>query len=289
MPETTPEPAAQLAAHYAHCEAVLRAGDRDRWLATLFAPAPARPALCAVGAFALEIAGVRAKVTQPTLGEMRLRWHLDALSDTTGAGEGARAHPVIDALVDTIERHALPRDSFDAFIAAATFELYDDPMESEVMFADWCRDWHAAPLRWAARILGDDPNAAVFTPAGEALGVARAMRHLPAAAPAGQCHIPADLLARHGAGPADIRARDARPAVRDALAEFTAFGRKRYADARAVASGLGLGRAALLPVATAPLDFTAAERRADPFRPGGEPAPWRRQWRLLTASFGAGL
>ncbi len=220
MSDTPPAPAPQLDAHYAHCEALLRAGDRDRWLASLFAPPSARPALWAIGAFALEIGGVRARVTQPMLGEMRLRWHLDALADAAGAGEGARAHPVIDALVDTIARHDLPKDSFEAFIAAATFELYDDPMESAVMFADWSRDWHAAPLRWAVQILGDNPNAAVFAPAGEALGVARVLRNLPATAAAGQCHVPADLLARHGATPADIRARDASPAVRAALAEF---------------------------------------------------------------------
>ena len=43
---------------YAHCEALVRTSDKDRFLASLFAPADARPHLFALYAFNLEIARV---------------------------------------------------------------------------------------------------------------------------------------------------------------------------------------------------------------------------------------
>lgn len=283
--------AAQLAAHYAHCETRLRAQDRDRWLACLFAPAEARPALHAIHAFTIELAGVRAKVSQPLLGEMRLRWWLDAI-ETQGAegGGGARAHPIADALIDAIGRHTLPRAEFEAFIAAAAFDLYDDPMETQAMLEDYCRDVFAVPLRWAARILGDDEGSPALAAAGYAYGAAKVLRDLPAQAAAGQCFVPADLLARHGASPADIRARAPLPGVRAALEELRASAASRYEEAKTAARALTSGCAALLPAATVPLHLAAfARNAAAPFSPRPEPPQWRRQWRLWRAARGVGL
>ena len=44
---------------YRHCENLVRAADKDRYLATLFAPADRRDALFALYAFSHEIATVR--------------------------------------------------------------------------------------------------------------------------------------------------------------------------------------------------------------------------------------
>ena len=43
---------------YAHCQALVRAADKDRFIATLFAPAERRPHLFALYAFNLEIARI---------------------------------------------------------------------------------------------------------------------------------------------------------------------------------------------------------------------------------------
>ena len=45
-------------AAYAHCEALVRASDKDRFVASLFAPTGTRPHLFALYAFNLEIARV---------------------------------------------------------------------------------------------------------------------------------------------------------------------------------------------------------------------------------------
>ncbi len=62
-----------------HCEALVREGDPDRYLATLFAPAAARPHLFALYAFSLTVARVREAASNPMAGEIRLQWWRDAL------------------------------------------------------------------------------------------------------------------------------------------------------------------------------------------------------------------
>lgn len=262
--------------HYAHCEALIRERDRDLWLACLFAPQPARKHIHSVYAYALEAADVRARVTQPTLGEMRLRWWTDALGEE--GGEGARAHPVADALIDTATRFDLSREELAALADAHVADLYDDPMPDLATLEDYCRATHAAPMRWAARILGASPSTA-FEDAGIALGLTHVLRAPPGA------FLPADILSRHG-GDIHVDSRG----LRGALAELRAAAGKRYESARRAARGLDAGREALLPAAIVPvyLEHMAAQDY-NPFRGVAEASPLRRQWRLWRASRGVGL
>ena len=61
-------------AAYAHCEALVRASDKDRFVASLFAPTGTRPHLFALYAFNLEIARVAEVAQAPLAGEIRLQW-----------------------------------------------------------------------------------------------------------------------------------------------------------------------------------------------------------------------
>lgn len=263
-------------AHYAHCEALVRNHDRDLWLACLYAPQPARRHIHAIYAYALEAADVRAKVSQPLLGEMRLRWWTDAL--TGEASEGTRAHPVADALLDTIARFDLPRDELVALADAHVADLYDDQMPDMATLEDYCRMTAAGPIRWAARILGASPSP-VFDEAGLTLGLTRILRK-----PAG-AFLPADLLARHGA---DIHAST--PALRATLAELRDKALAHYEAARNAAGALEKGREALLPAAIVPVYLARMEARGyDPLKGLPEPSPLRRQWRIWRAARGVGL
>ena len=113
---------------YAYCEDLVRTADKDRFLASLFAPAELRRHLFALYAFNVEIARVREVVRTPMAGEIRLQWWRGALQGE-GYGE-VRANPVADALIDTIASYRLPVDPLLALIEARSFDLYDDPMPS---------------------------------------------------------------------------------------------------------------------------------------------------------------
>ena len=113
---------------YAHCAELVRAQDQARYIAGLYAPEDRRAALYALYAFSLEIARVRALVSEPLPGEVRLQWWRDVLEGQAG-GE-TQAHPVAAALLDTIKRYRLPAAPLTALIDARIFDLYDDPMPS---------------------------------------------------------------------------------------------------------------------------------------------------------------
>src|SRR5208337_2756655 len=110
---------------HAHCEALVRAADKDRFLASLFAPVDRRRDLLALYAFNVEIGRVRELAREPMPGEIRLQWWRDALA---GRGHGGVAgHPVVAALGETIARCALPVEPLVGLIDAHAFDLYDDP------------------------------------------------------------------------------------------------------------------------------------------------------------------
>jgi phytoene synthase len=283
------EPAVEsaLAGHYLHCDEAIRAGDRDRWLANLLAPADKRLHLSALYAFNLEIARVRELVSGPLPGEIRLQWWRDALEN--GARGDVQAHPVAAPLIDTIRRFGLPRQAFLDLVAARTFDLYDDPMPTLADLEGYCGETSSALIRLATLILagGADPGGAEAAGhAGVALAMTGLMRALPWHVSRGQVFVPGDLLARHGIGRDELLAGQLGGPVAAALAELRAAARRHLGAARALmAQVAGPARRAFLPVALCPAYLGQMERRSyDPFTTLIDLPQWRKQWILWRAS-----
>ena len=112
-----------VADRLSYCAAEVRRADYDRFLAALFAPAPAREGLFALYAFNHEVAKVRETVSEPMLGQIRLQWWREAI-DGLYAGK-ARAHPVVEALARDarVREGGLSRAHFDRLIDAREFDL----------------------------------------------------------------------------------------------------------------------------------------------------------------------
>src|ERR1700680_1767599 len=94
-----------MANSFDHCEDLVRTGDKDRFLATLFAPQKYRRALYALYAFNLEVSRTRELAREPMPGELRLQFWRDTLA---GQNSGGEAHPVVAALRDVVVRYRLP-------------------------------------------------------------------------------------------------------------------------------------------------------------------------------------
>src|SRR6267154_1500099 len=135
---------------FAHCEALVRAADKDRFLAALFAPAEHRGALHALYAFNIEIARVREIIREPLAGEIRLQWWNDAIAGQ--GGDEAGSHPVAAALLAAVARHRLPAALLTALIAARRFDLYNDPMLALADFDDYARATSSAIIELSARL-----------------------------------------------------------------------------------------------------------------------------------------
>ena len=136
---------------FAHCLNLLREMDRDRYLACLLVPEAHRGAFAAIYAFNAEVARVRDVVRNPLPGEVRLQWWRD-LADGRPHGS-AEANPVAAALSATIERYGLPRGTFDSYIEARTFDLYDDPMPDRTTFEGYAGETVSAIMQLCAMVL----------------------------------------------------------------------------------------------------------------------------------------
>ncbi len=268
---------------YDHCAALVREADKDRFLASLFAPANRRPHLFALYGFNVEIARVGQVVHEPLAGEIRLQWWRDALSGVA-PGEAA-ANPVAAALLDTIARCGLPAAPLDALIDARARDLYDDPILTLSELEVYGRATASTLFGMAARIL--DGGAApddVADPAGVAYALAGLLKAFPRHAARGRIYLPTETLERHGVARPEVADGMASPGLRAALAEIAGQARERLAQAAGRwQSVTPAARPAFLPLAgVAPL-LGRIERNSDPFVPIELPQ-WRRQWLLWRAA-----
>jgi 15-cis-phytoene synthase len=270
---------------YIHCETLVRASDKDHYLAALFAPPATRPHLHALHAFANEIARVRAMVREPLPGEIRLQWWRDVLGGE--AWGDASANPVAAALIDTMARCDLPKERLIAFIDAHAFDLYEEAMASLGDLDAYAQHTSGALFSMAAQILGGKAGAseAATAPAGIAWGVAQRLRRFPHDLTLRQMFVPLDLLAWSGARREEVEARQNTKGLRDALAALREHARGAFARFAAAAPDIlesaapAFLPAALVPQLLARLDAAAA----DPFTEVEVPQ-WRRQWALWRAA-----
>jgi phytoene synthase len=149
-----------------YCETLLREEDKDRYLATLFAPAEARPALFSLYAFDLETAQVARRVREPLAGEIRLQWWHDALSGQSP--EQTSGNPVAAAFLETMQRCDLPLEQVLALVEARRSRLYEEPLAGLDVLQDFARNTAGIVFSLAAQVLNGEANAAADRLAGAA-------------------------------------------------------------------------------------------------------------------------
>ncbi len=179
----------------------VREHDRDRFLATLYAPADKQQQLLSLYSFAAEIARIPRLVSEPQIGEIRLQWWAETL-DALERGEKVD-HPV--AL--EIGRLGLPYAPLKAMVDARRFDLYADKMPSLAYLEGYLGETESSVFQLASMILAPDRAsgaAELCGVAGVAYGLAKVLqRKNPAFTPMGETVA---SLAEH----AYMRLREAR-------------------------------------------------------------------------------
>lgn len=272
--------------HFKHCAGLVRAGDRDRYLATLFAPEEARGALFALYAFSLETARIRDLAREPIPGEIRLQWWREVLLGER-SGEAA-ANPVAAAMLDTIARHKLSNERLVDLIEAHRFDIYDEPMASVAELQSYASKTDGTIFEAAGQILQGGIElslAPLATEAGLAQTMANMLALLPRHAARHQLYLPLELLRHYGATAEDLFALRATGELRAVLAELRLRARRHLERVgESLAKAPPQVQPAFLPLAPLRLWLLAMERPDyDPFQPP-EIAPWRRQWRIWRAA-----
>lgn len=261
----------------------LRILDRDRYLTTLFAPATSRPYLTALYAFNAEVARVRDTVSDPMLGEIRLQWWRDAVTDDIGGG-----NPVATALLETVRQFSLPRDALVRMLEARVFDLYDDAMPSLNDLEGYAGDTASSLYQMAAIVLAGGMTPDTAEAAGHA-GVAETivanLRQLPRHLNRLSSLVPRTMLEARGLEVSDLLQDERRGAFSEVLAEMRGLARQHITIAQQAIQKTELG----LKVAFLPLSIIAAyldrmEKQSGSPLKTIEIAAWRRQWILWKAS-----
>jgi phytoene synthase len=269
---------------YRHAMNALRDSDRDRYLATLLMPANVRPHVAALYEFDAEIARIRDLVKEPLAGEIRLQWWRDVLSSPPV--RPAAGNPVAEALLDTIDRFGLPRDSFQRYLDARIGDLYDDLFPDRTAFEAYAGETSSTVLQLSALVIAPSAAPKVVEAAGHggvAVTIADTLRSMPRDIRRGKVRVPADILSACGLD-RDSLLTDADARKLGALQmALVAYGSEHLEKARAVAAARqGFVFPAFLPLALAAQTLEAYRKApvADPRRERREIAQWRRQWRL---------
>jgi len=270
---------------FAYCENLVREADKDRYLASLFAPADRRPHLFALYAFNVEVARVRELAREPMAGEIRLQWWREAIKGRRAGEAGANA--VATALLETAARRALPIELLLDLIEARAFDLYDDPMANFLAFEGYARRTSSNVIALAARVLDSDHQivAAAVEPAGISYATTGLLRAFALHASRRQLYLPRDVFERHGVNLAEIFAGRTTPELLSALSELRAYARRQLDAFARAATAAPRAVPAFLPVALVPLYLDRMEcRDYDPFRTALDVPQWRRQWTLWRAA-----
>ena len=272
--------------HFKYCAARVREFDRDRYLATLFAPADKRGALFALYAFNVELSRVRDLAREPIPGEIRLQWWREVILGERGGEAGA--NPIAAAIMQVLTNYNVPAEKLAGLVEAHRFDIYNEPIASFADFQSYASKSIGSIFELAGQILCEEPQLAITNiavQAAQAQLIANVLALLQHHAAHRQLYVPRDILHHYGARPEDIFAVRATPEVRAALAELRLRGRRHLTWVAAAGAEIS-GRAKPAFLSLAPLRPWLLDMERpdyDPFSPP-QMAAWRRQWFIWRAA-----
>lgn len=206
---------------FGHATQALRELDFDRYAASLALPIAHRDAVQAIWAFSAEVAATSERVSEPTPGEIRLQWWVDALE---GKGHGdVSKNPIANALLTTLGQYSLPTVPLLRLLAARRFDLYGDPMPDITQFEGYAGETTSLLYQYAAMILVGSAAEEAADAAGH-LGVAQALAgHIRAFgfnASRGRIFLPLSIFTANGVTEAEILSGTSSDRLDGALAQL---------------------------------------------------------------------
>jgi phytoene/squalene synthetase len=156
-------------------QSLLRAEDHDRFLVTMFVPKVQRATLTALYALNIEIAKTRTVVSEPALGEIRLAWWREAVSDMTSGN--IRRHDILEQLAG----QALREDELHTLIDGRKPDLYRETMRDVESLISYAVNTSGQLEGMAARLTGGEDeeiiSARKIGTAWALIGMMRAIPH----------------------------------------------------------------------------------------------------------------
>ena len=264
----------------------VRHHDYDRYLSTLFAPDERRPDLLSLLALNLELARVRDRVREPTLGQIRLAWWHETIE---GVFENRpRQHPVAQALAETIGRHTIPRQVLDNMIDARAMEFDEQGFPTLEKLEEFAEQTSGALHRVGLNVLGvlDAQARTVAGHVGTAWALVGLARSVPHHASLGRVYLPLDALSEAHLTVSDVLSQAPGARLKPVIETVLRRASRRLMSARDLKSQVPREALPMLLPAILADSYARRLRRHDydPFALSGETNQTLRQLCLLWAS-----
>jgi 15-cis-phytoene synthase len=244
--------------------AIVKAHDRDRYIATLFAPETTRDDLFTLYAFDAEVSRIRSVISDPLPGEIRLQWWREVINGER-AGE-AQGNALASGIRGVIARHNLPLHAVEAYFDAKVFEFYNDAFPDTFALEAWCGETTSIILQMAVLILDAHDAASCANAsghAGVALGIAAIVQRLPRSRARGQCYLPNDLLSACGIDTDEFVSGQNKKAIKNATDALCELGLSHFEQWRSSARLLPNSvKPAFLPVHNARRVLVKSKKQA---------------------------
>lgn len=266
----------------------LRELDPERYACCLYVPVSVREDIATLWAFDAEVNRISSIVSEPMPGEIRLQWWRDLVKNNEPAGQG----PLASALLASVERHSLPRETLHTYLEARIFDLYQDAMPDNGSFEGYFGETVSVFFQLSALCLGAERSTDLANAcghAGMAVGVSRLLARCGYQRASGQCFVPLDMLEKHGLD----RELWIQEAVVDGhfmvLDELVRTAQYHLTFARTVISNLPKPiRPVFLELALVEPRLNAVKRKPeDALMAGVSLSPLARQWHLLRGAMRA--
>lgn len=183
-------------------DSLLRNADPDRYLCAMFAQPEQRPALLALYGLNHELARVADSQSESLIGEMKLTWWRDAVTDLGATPPKVRRHDVTEGLARLGDR--ISPDDLMPLIEARFDDISARPFADLGDVLAHVDATAGVLLRLALRLVDatDTISPELALAAGRAWGLTGLLRAFPQRARIGRAPVGADELARQDATPA---------------------------------------------------------------------------------------
>lgn len=214
---------------------LVRQYDRDRFLTALFAPKELREDLLTLYAFNVEIARIPETVSEPMIGQMRVQWWRDQLTEINDGKGPAKGHPVAEPLAKLIEAGTLPSELFFALLDSRAQDLAETSPPSMTDVEKYCQGTSGTLAQLGTAVLGasDEASRTAADSVGTAwalTGLARSVHHR---AMSGHLSmLPVEQMQACGLDEQDLQVPDKAAKASDIIKAICAAAETRLNDAR---------------------------------------------------------
>ncbi len=131
--------------------------DYDRYISLIFTPKDKREDVITVILFNLEIAKIKARVTEAMMGHIRFQWWREALDEVFDHTRVVRQHEIVTKLRILVGKYGnLNKNDFLKVIDAREKDLEENPFQNKQELIDYLRDTSYPVNKIIADIIGFD-------------------------------------------------------------------------------------------------------------------------------------